>query len=319
MPYINARQPFFVILNMRSGLDNNQEVMEAIKQKFAACGREYSIFPVKNPRQLQKITLSALELAKQADGVIVASGGDGAINCVVNHAYHCGCPVGLLPQGTFNLFARTHAVPETIGQALDVLLKGYFEPVQLGLINDRIFLVNGSLGLYPRVLEDREAFKRQFGRSRAKALLATLISLLKDYRFMRLNLQGEKGHMELSTYTLFVGNNRLQLEQIGIDGSENLNTGKLAAIILKPVGRTQMLKLIWNSAFSMLGDDENVEHFYFEKLHVQRRGFYRHRVKVALDGEVFKIRMPLIIQIAKNPLNLIKPEPDGLTGLGSQE
>jgi diacylglycerol kinase family enzyme len=56
----------------------------------------------------------------------------------------------VLPQGTFNYFSRTHGIPLDTTDATRALLAGMIRPVQVGLLNDRVFLVNASLGLYPR-------------------------------------------------------------------------------------------------------------------------------------------------------------------------
>lgn len=79
-----------------------------------------------------------------------------------------------------------------------------------------MFLVNASLGLYPQLLEDREIYKRQFGRSRVVALWSALCTMLKPHRHLRLHLEHEGSTTELRSSTLFVGNNRLQMEQIGM-------------------------------------------------------------------------------------------------------
>ena len=69
---------------------------------------------------------------------------------------------------------------------MQALLHETAQPVQVGLVNDRVFLVNASLGLYPQLLEDREAWKKRLGRSRLVATGAGLISLLRGYRSLRL-------------------------------------------------------------------------------------------------------------------------------------
>ena len=48
--------------------------------------------------------------------------------------------------------------------------------MQVGLVNDRVFLVNASLGLYAKLLEDREAFKAQYGRHRWVAFWSGLLT-----------------------------------------------------------------------------------------------------------------------------------------------
>lgn len=52
-------------------------------------------------------------------------------------------------------------------------------PVQVGTINDRVFLVNASLGVYPELQQNREAYKARFGRSRWVAFVAACATLLR--------------------------------------------------------------------------------------------------------------------------------------------
>jgi hypothetical protein len=87
---------------------------------------------------------------------VVAAGGDGTINTVAHEAVRQGCLFGVLPQGTFNYFGRTHGIPEDLAEAVRALLRARVTPVQVGMVNDRIFLVNASVGLYPQLLEARE-------------------------------------------------------------------------------------------------------------------------------------------------------------------
>ncbi len=299
-------RPIFVILNSKSGNDNAKEVVTLIDQKLRELGREFSVTLVENPAELTEVTQSVLARAQESNGILVASGGDGTINCIMQTICGSGIPIGIIPQGTFNLFARSHNIPENLPDALDVLIEGRYESVQLGRINNRIFLVNASLGLYPELLEDREEFNRHYGRNRTTALFAGAISLLKNFRALHLKLHTKDAIRELLTYTLFISNNRLQLDQIGISDSDMLDKGKLAAIMLRPVGRLQMLKLVLNTALTQLSDNDNVLNFYFENVVVEHGRFSRRRLKVAVDGEIFTMRLPLQIS-SNNRINLIKP------------
>ena len=87
--------------------------------------------------------------------------------------------------------------------------------MQVAAINDRVFLVNASLGLYPDLLEDREAYKARFGRSRWVAFVAACATLLRAQRQLRLHIEMGGTVRDVRTLTLFVGNNRLQLQQFG--------------------------------------------------------------------------------------------------------
>jgi diacylglycerol kinase family enzyme len=225
-----------------------------------------------------------------------------------------GCFFGVLPMGTFNYFGRTHGIPEAVDAAARVLVEGQLKPVQVGVVNDRVFLVNASLGLYPQLLEDREAAKRQFGRSRLVAFGSALKSLARDHRVLRLCLRTDEASGLLDTPTLFVGNNRLQLEQLGMAEAACVEQGRLAAIALRPVSQLGMLGLALRGSLGMLGDDANVVSFSARELTVSVASGKSLRIKVATDGEVGWMRLPLRFRVAAQPLALLCPAPAAAEG-----
>ena len=113
--------------------------------------------------------------------IVVGAGGDGTLNTVAAAVLGQGVPFGILPQGTFNYFGRRYGISQETEVALRAAAR-QVRPVQVGLLNDRPFLVNASLGLYPQLLEDREAFKQKFGRNRLVALWSGLVTLMRAPR-----------------------------------------------------------------------------------------------------------------------------------------
>jgi len=245
--------------------------------------------------------------ARQGGGVIVAVGGDGTINAVAQAAWRHDCLLGVLPQGTFNLFGREHGITQDLETAARALLRAEAEPVQVGQINGRVFLVNASLGLYPQLLQDRETFKNQFGRRRWVAILAGLVTLFQWRRQLALEVELGGERIMLRTPTVFVGNNRLQLERLGWEPTlaARVGEGRLAGLIAKPIGSWTMLWLMLRGAFGRLGDAEQVHDFVFQSLTVRVLG--RRRVTVAADGEVGVMTPPLRFAVADRPLLLMRP------------
>jgi diacylglycerol kinase family enzyme len=221
--------PLFVVFNIGSGSGDAAEARAAIEQACAAAGRTVQLLVVDEPRRITALAQEAVSRAREAGGIVVAAGGDGTINAVAQAVLGSGCPFGVLPQGTFNYFSRTHGIPSEIGAALQVLLREHPQPVQVGLVNGRVFLVNASLGLYPQLLEDREALKRRWGRHRFVAMGAGLVTLLRGYRALRVRIEVHGSERDLRTPTLFVGNNALQLEQTGVPEAKAIDAGELAA------------------------------------------------------------------------------------------
>ena len=304
---VTTLPPFFVVFNRASGHGDRDELGPAVESACAAAGRRCELLPVEQPGQLAETAREAVRRARAVDGVVVAAGGDGTINCVAQAVLGSGCAFGVLPRGTFNYFARTHGIPSELDGALRVLLHEQPIPAQVGLLNDRVFLVNASLGLYPQLLEDREGWKQRFGRSRLVALGAGIATILRGHRSLRLSIELHGQPRQVRTPTLFVGNNALQMEQVGLPESRAIDGGALAGVMLKRVGRGTLMWLLACGALGKLGEADQVENFSFRRLTVRTRTFGARRIKVATDGEVLWMPLPLRFEVAPHPLLLIRP------------
>lgn len=313
-PTVTRDTPFYVVLNARSGAGKAQECREQMEEILRSAGQRHEFMPIEHPSEVETVAARAAEAAARNDGAVIVGGGDGTINAVAHAVLDTERPFGVIPQGTFNYLSRTYSIPPEPGDATRALLDAKLRPIQVGALNDRIFLVNASVGLHPHLLEEREHYTRQYGRHRAVALWAGLATLLKGYRQLVLDIEHEEGRETVRTPTLFVGNNPLQLERIGLPEAEDVERHRLAAVIVRPVGTGRLLWLALRGALGQLGDDAHVRNFPFRKLTVEqvrnRRG---RRIKVATDGEIMYMQTPLHFSIAPRRLLLMvaadaKPE-----------
>lgn len=296
-------------MNSASGHKDSNAERQVLAAVFSSAGRAFEFLQFENPQEIAQVSARAVALATEKSGVVVAAGGDGTINAVASAVLRSGCPFGVLPQGTFNYFGRTHAIPQDAQAAATALLGASISPVTVGEVNGRIFLVNASLGLYPQLLEDREAWKQKFGRSRFVAFLSGLATIFQARGQLRLEIDMEGNITTLTTPTLFIGNNHLQLAQVGIEAAlaDAVNEGELAAIVVAPTGTFALLGLLARGVIGRLGDAENIKSFSFRKLKVAVRS--KRRVKVATDGEITWMTPPLVFQVADTPLLLMVPAP----------
>lgn len=311
LPEIDPASPLQFVINAAAGSSDARALREVIQAALRAGGRCGDLLFC-NPSELTGVSQQAATRAIATRTAVVAVGGDGTLNTVAQAAHGAGCAMGVVPQGTFNYFARTHGIPPDPAEAARLLLHAAPAPVQVARINERVFLVNASLGLYPDLLEDREAYKARFGRSRWVAFVAACATLLRAQRRLRLHIEMGSKVRDIQTLTLFVGNNRLQLQQFGAEPEDTLagtpGDGSMAALVLRPIGTLSMVGLMMHGAMGRLGEAAGVEPFEFEHLVVRptlpqgRRG-----VKVAFDGEVTMMRAPLDIRVLAKPLYLLKP------------
>ncbi|MDX3905871.1 MAG: diacylglycerol kinase family protein [Pigmentiphaga sp.] len=307
VPELAGTEPFFIVLNTGSGRDGASDKRAVIDRVLGRAGRRHEMRLVQRPADLASAARWAVDRARDERGVVVAAGGDGTLNAVAQVALGTGLPFAILPQGTFNYFGRTYGIPTDTERAAAALLDARILPVQIGMLNGHAFLVNASVGLYPQLLEDREAFKQRYGRSRAVALVSGLITLLRRPRQLHLELVRDGQLRHLRTPTLVVGNNALQLERLGFKDTDVLEQGGLVALSPKPVGTPALYWMILLGALSRLGEADNVVSFGFQRLVVTPRGGRKTRYKVAMDGEVSRMQAPLTFNVSEHRLPLLVP------------
>ncbi|WP_371766335.1 diacylglycerol kinase family protein [Massilia sp.] len=306
---VRSDAPFYVVLNAGSGRAETDLRCTTIRDVLGAAGRSCELEVVHDAAKLEDAARVMAGRAARDGAILVAAGGDGTLNTVAHAAVAHGCVFGVLPQGTFNYFGRTHGIPEDLAEAVRALLHARVRPVQIGLLNERIFLVNASVGMYPHLLEEREHDKRQYGRSRVVALLSAIKTALRGYRSLRITLELDGQTRRLRTPTVFVGNNRLQMEQVGMHALDHaLEEGRLVAIAPRPVGRLRMLGLLVRGALGRLGEAEDVQAFAFRSMTVRAPLLSaRRKLKTATDGEVSRMRLPLRFEALEGRLLLLVP------------
>lgn len=297
---------YFIVFNPGSGSQDKEEARRAIEEAFRQAGAQYRFVPVEDG-EVRAACVEAARLAREAQGVLVVAGGDGTINSAAQAAHGEGCTLGVIAQGTFNMFARDHGLSLDAGEAARALIGADASDVQVGSVNQQLFLVNASLGLYPKILADREDMKQKLGRKRWVALLAALRTLF-GWR-ARLLLEAELDGKPLRTRTpsLFICNNRMQLERIGIPDKvvEAVGTGRLGAIVSRDLDTWAKLRLVVDGLLGRLGDAPEIRSFTLRSLTVSTP--HARRLKVAIDGEVRWMELPLRIGVAVKPLRVLLP------------
>ena len=307
MPAPDPDAPLFIVINEGSGKQDGESPRDTIAALLAAAGRRHEFIVIPDPKRIAEVAKAVVAQARKADGIVVAVGGDGTLSAVAQAVIGSGCAFAVLPQGTFNYFARTHGISQELAESVPALLRATVEPVQVGRVNGRVFLVNASIGLYPEILQARESSKQLLGRSRWVAIYSGLRTLMREGRNLYLEIESESERRKVRTPSLFVGNNRLQLERVGLPEEAALAGGRLAGIMVRPIGQLAMFGLALRGALGQLGETDNVLHFAFQRLSVSPKG--QRRTKMAIDGEIMWMRTPLVIDVSPDPLPLMMPQP----------
>jgi diacylglycerol kinase family enzyme len=289
-----------IIINARSGSPGKAEAAERASRYLAANGVDARVHLIRSPEELP----AAAHRAAAGDaGIVVAGGGDGTIATVASALLDTAKVLALLPLGTFNYFARRVGVPLELDAALDVIATSTTtRTVGVGDVNGRMFLNNSSIGMYPAVLKQRETTYRRFGRSQAAAYLSVALVMIRPPGFLNLELTADGVPVARRTPLLFVGVNPAQLASFGIPGYECVDNGRLAAYIARPLSPLQLWRLGMRGFFRGLHGATELEVLCAGELLV---GVGRKRVRVAMDGEVARLRSPLRYRLRADALRVL--------------
>jgi diacylglycerol kinase family enzyme len=223
--------------------------------------------------------------------LFVAAGGDGTINCIVQAIVHTEAVLGVLPVGTFNHFAKDLNLPLPWREALDVVLNGTTKQVDAARVNDRFFVNNVSLGLYPELVARREEKGRDYPRWKARLHAAAVT--LRKYPHVALTLETEHHNEVLRTHVFMVSNNSYDLSRMGIDAPRNtLEEGRLSIYWLPHLPRLALMRFAAHYLAGRVKTAPGFRSFRTARMKVQAA---KSNLSLGIDGEVFTMSPPLVI------------------------
>src|SRR6476659_9892390 len=103
---------------------------------------------------------------------MIVAGGDGTIAAAAAAAARSETELAVLPGGTLNHFAKDNGIPTDLGKAAEVAAGDTVRTVDLGYLEDRVFLNTSSIGLYVKFVRVREELERRLGYRLASLLAA---------------------------------------------------------------------------------------------------------------------------------------------------
>ena len=194
-------------------------------------------------------------------------------------------------------------MPLDLESAVDVIAQQRLAQIDIGEVNGRYFLNNSGLGLYPGIVHEREQQQAQ-GRSKWLAFLSALLIIIHRYPLLTVRLSTEARELRRRTPMVFVGNNEYQLQGLNMGSRRSLNGGKLFLYVTREMSRWRLLKIGLAALFGRLGDTRDLDAMSVREVSVEAR---RRRLRVALDGEVVVMRLPLRYCIHPAALRVIVP------------
>jgi YegS/Rv2252/BmrU family lipid kinase len=243
-------------------------------------------------------------IAERGDELLVVGGGDGTISSAASALVGTETLLGILPLGTLNHFARDLGIPTKLADAAKLIAERPARQVDVAEMNDRIFINNSAIGLYPLLVVDRDSQRKRLGRPKAVAMIVASIRTLVRFGHQRLTLTVNDREGQVDTPLLFVGNNDYRTDLPAAGQRESVEDGRLSVLVMRKKTRRGFIAASVRALLNRARADDMVRLEGVERLRVSSR---KRRLAVSLDGEVVRAEVPLEYSIRPKALRVIAP------------
>lgn len=222
-----------------------------------ALGRRYGI-EIVTPRSADEAAALVRErmAAEQRPAVVVAAGGDGTVRLVAQELAGTGVPLGVIPLGTGNDFARANGIPDNVAGALECIVRRNTRAIDLLEVNGRLFVTAGGIGigahsalvvpwikaLHPLARMAAESLGGAVYRIAAGANVMFRPGLVERVRLTwRVPGEATDQSAELRTQGVFIANQRTLGGGIALPVPADNADGALDVCVVHDVGRIRLL------------------------------------------------------------------------------
>jgi len=255
--------------------------------------------------ELKPLAEKALAKAKAGEiDAVVVGGGDGSIRTVAGVLAKSGVPLGILPLGTLNHFAKDLGIPTDLEAAAAILAAGEVRNVDLAEVNGESFINNSSIGIYPYIVVDRERRRQKHRLAKWVAMIPAFLRMLHHFPRRRLSIRTEDWSRPYRTPCLFIGNNDYGMEFFTLGRRERLDRGELSVHVVKQRHPFGFFWMICRMCFGHVSGGRDLESFRLRDFEVRAK---MSRLPVALDGEVEVMHPPLHYRSRPGALRVIAP------------
>ena len=278
------------ILNSSSGNGDCDAAKALIDERFAALGKEARIVLATTGAEME---WAAKQGVAQGAEAIVAGGGDGTISTVAGVLAGSGVPLGVLPLGTLNHFAKDLGIPLKREEALEVILAGRTQMVDAGEVNGKLFLNNSSLGLYARIVRLRQ---RYHARGIAKWFVAAwaMLKVMEQNPVFTVRIGANGETMRYQSSMVMIGNNAYRMEGLDAGARDTLSGGVLGVYVVQSEGKAALARLVWQIITGRAREGDEIEMQRVTEATVETGA---SSTAVTRDGEVEQMEMPLRYRI----------------------
>jgi diacylglycerol kinase (ATP) len=268
-----------LIYNPTSGREEMRRQLPDVLRSLERAGFETSCHATEGSGDATAATVDAIERGFDA---IFAAGGDGTlyevINGVANKEHRP--PIGVLPVGTTNDFARALKIPRSMPEACEIIAGHHTRSIDIGRMNDRYFInIAGGGSMTELTYEVPSKLKTMIGQL---AYYVKGLEKLPRLRPIRIQLECEQMQLDEEVMMFLIANSNSVGGFEKLAPNADLSDGLFDVFVLKKTNLAEFIKL---TSLAIRGEhvyDPHLVHFKTNYLRIQSDD----AVQINLDGEL---------------------------------
>lgn len=289
-----------LIVNPAAGNGRTLKLLPYIEKRFKEKGRSYEIYLTKGPKD----AIQAAKRAAKTFDILVAIGGDGTVNEVVNGMAGSDAILGTLPAGTGNDYARALGFPQDLEEACSLFFQGEIKDLDLGVVLNHYFVNCVGVGFDGTV-----AYYANRGSKYLKGFWVYILAILKSlvtYKAVEMEIQLDGRSISLSPTLIAVGIGQSYGGGMNILPNAITDDGLFDICVIQETGR---LKTLFTFPRVING-----RHLPMREVEVYRSQEVKltmsSPVKLHIEGEVFSAKDLHFTMIPKG-IKVLHPPKEG--------
>lgn len=258
----------------------------------------FTIFPYRIERE-KDVAVAFNDFQNDNYDHILIAGGDGTVDSVINAMYknNIKLPVGILPTGTANDFAKFLKIPFDIEEACRNTIKKSSKRVDIAKINDKYFVNVASTGLFTDVSKKTDTYlKNTIGKL---AYYLKGIEELPNFRKINISIKSKEVKFNGEVYLLLVFNGQTA-GNFKLAGEASVMDGLLDVIAFKTVPIRELLPLFIRVLRGEHLESDKVLYFKTKKVDIT----CTDEIDTDIDGEVGP-SFPLTIECVEKGIEIL--------------
>ncbi len=282
------------IINSRIG----QKKIDAIHAAISTYLQTYIVEKHYTQYSGHAITLAQQAINNHTD-ILVAVGGDGTVNEILQVLMHTNTALAIIPTGSGNGLARHCSIPLPIELAIQNIVLGKIEKIDIGKANDTYFISNAGVGFDAYVCNYIKQSKARGLKMYARFVLQKYFG----YKPLTYTIHTDQGSFIQKAFFLNVANGREFGYGFEIAPGASLQDNLLDVILVKKINPWNGFGFVWDGWHKKITSNKEVIHIRTRKIEIQAEGMHCYQT----DGDAQVCANSCTMEVLPKALQIIVP------------